>query len=105
MSIELLHTIPNITLFGSRAKGTHRDDSDVDIIIEFVNTDFTDVANSIFNPTNSVIASQKIADVTLLLGKNPITNTLYDIQFVGRYELRNFDKTTLGLYSYLQPSA
>jgi len=94
MSIELLHTIPNITLFGSRAKGTHRDDSDVDIIIEFVNTDF---ANSIFNPTNSVIASQKMADVTLLLGKNPITNTLYDIQFVGRYELRNFDKTTLGL--------
>lgn len=92
---EMYAPATKILLFGSRAKGINRVDSDVDLMLVFGDVDVTDVAN----PANSVFhykhAESLKTAIETVLQRNPQTGKPYDIDLVGSHELRFFKKDVL----------
>ena len=79
-------------LFGSTAKGTCTEKSDIDILVKFNTLDVNDISNSALIQVNSILSNELCKYIQKLLGVNPITNKKFEIQIVGAYELRFFPK-------------
>jgi len=84
-----------VYLFGSTARGTCNEKSDIDLLIEFKSLDCRDINNSCFYRGNIGMTGTLDKIIGDALGNNPITGLPFELQLVGPYELRFFEQAKI----------